>query len=225
MEACSEKFLLILLVMFSVGGDAGVTGTIQDPPTTPTCPDPADIKPCNCTLTTDSKLQMDCSHVESDEQLAAVFSATFPSPNFNSLRIWGAESIRTLKSGVFGNVTFQEFSINFCINLEEIEEGALSGSYNMTSHLDFGFNNIKVFPFQELKLFYYLGSVTVRNNNITVFPELSSPTLDMFLINGNPLDAMPVKAFSKSPMLSVIGLYQMDISDVIPGNYCHVICL
>lgn len=41
------------------------------------CPNPEDILPCTCTVDEDSRMDLDCSRVASEEELDRVFSSTF----------------------------------------------------------------------------------------------------------------------------------------------------
>ncbi|CAL4133709.1 unnamed protein product, partial [Meganyctiphanes norvegica] len=64
------------------------------------CPDAEDISPCVCTYDTVSKaMDLECSAVESEEQLKQIFKADFPLKNFNKFDLHDNNNIKVLEAG------------------------------------------------------------------------------------------------------------------------------
>ena len=106
-----------------------------------TCPDAKAITPCTCTTGPDG-ITIDCSPVESENQLAGVFGAL--NTTFNQLYEFKMENnqhIRVLRNGVFGSATFRKITVSSYI-LTEVQEGALSGSYNTLEWCKFPHNSL-----------------------------------------------------------------------------------
>ena len=115
----------------------------------------------------------------------------------------GVDLIKTASPGVFGDVTFLEIEIKRG-QLVEIQEGALSGSFNTATSLDFGDNKISSFPGIELDKFTQLKRLNLALNNFQEFPSLKSSTLSVIRFDYNPLTnlVLPATAVRDLPNLS-----------------------
>lgn len=185
------------------------------------CPAEEDITPCVCYEVNPETLDIDCSAVLDEDELAAVFQANFPSTSFRRLVINSNPNLKLLRNGDLGEASFQEIWITQGV-LEAIEEGALSGSSSTLLHLVFNYNNISTFPFADLESFTELISLDLRSNNIEGFPTLSSATLKTLYLSKNPLGILPDDAFFGTPALEDIHLSSTKISVVNSGTFAEL---
>ncbi|KAK8399281.1 hypothetical protein O3P69_003418 [Scylla paramamosain] len=182
------------------------------------CPNDADIRPCECTVSLDGfSLDMDCSKVQDEDQLEAVFQADFPTSAFRRFTIHQNKQLRILRDGTFKLVTFEEIWITDGI-LEKIEDAALSNSASTARSLIFNINNISVFPFSTLNNFKELLSLDLRVNNLQGFPKLTSSTLQVLYLSHNPLGGLPVDAFAGTPSIIDLHLSNTEIPQILPGT-------
>lgn len=110
-------YYLLLQVLGSVAGytnvDVVTVRATEDPGDLP-CPDEQDIYPCVCYINAHFVMDLECSAVVSEEQLARVFSIHFPFPDFRQLTIYNNTYLQALRAGALGNATFYEFHITRC---------------------------------------------------------------------------------------------------------------
>lgn len=210
-----------LLVLLSVSQCNWVRAAAQSPLIGPheevACPDADDIFPCVCTHAVDGFLDMNCSSVTSEDELAGVFQANFPTAAFRRLTIFGNSHLQVLKSDALGSATFQEFWITDGI-LELVEDNALIGSSSTAIHMVFNFNMLVLFPFSDLQFFTQLKSLDLRHNDLSGFPEVASTTLQVLYLSHNPLSSLPVTAFTNTPALVDIHLSNCGIPELTPGR-------
>lgn len=181
------------------------------------CPDASHIFPCVCTVIFDSEMDMNCSAVQSEEQLARVFSVDFPYPDFHSLTIWGNDHLKVLRAGALGPTSYRRIYIIGGV-LDTVEPTALSGSYNTAYDMGFYNNMISVFPFDEISLFTGLYMLFINDNLLTTFPTISSTTLGNLFIYNNPLGAISPGALQQLPVLTTIDLENTELQEILPGN-------
>lgn len=211
----------ILVVLASLlGGGWVVIGTAKaQEDDTALCPDPLEISPCLCTNYSLSNMEMDCSAVQDEYELAEAFTAYFPVTDFNKLTISHNPWLRELRDDALGNVTFRRFFISNGA-LEIVEDNALEASYSTAASLQFLHNNISTFPFDALPLFTELTLLDLSYNNIDEFPVLSSSSLETIHLNNNPLDVLPGTAFQDTPLLSIIYLQETALQNIPSGMMC-----
>lgn len=181
------------------------------------CPADADIYPCTCTVESGSTMDMNCSAVESEQQLMDVFASYIPFPIFRKLIIQNNPNLTVLKAGTFGESTFQEFHIT-SNELENVEMGALSGSFETGTKLFFSWNKITNFPFEEMLMFTNLESLQIGQNRIVGVPDIQSETLKQLYLNSNPLGSVPITAFNKLPSIEDISLSDSGLHDISAGK-------
>ncbi|CAL4250540.1 unnamed protein product [Meganyctiphanes norvegica] len=134
------------------------------------CPDAEDIAPCVCSYESVSNfMDLDCSAVESEEQLKQIFTANFPCKNFNQFVIIFNNNLKVLEAGVFNGISFEIINIEWN-NLEVIELKALDSCYETATKLNFYFNKITSFPFIELSQFSKLRDFVISVNSLDVIP-------------------------------------------------------
>lgn len=160
---------------------------------------------------------MDCSQVESEQQLAEVFTAYFPHPYVYELFIWNNYNIKVLRAGVFGNVIMRGYDI-YGGSLEEVEAGALSGGYNSTLFMVFSHTNLAKFPFEELHSFEYLYNLIVLYNDLSSLPDLSSSSLRQVYLDRNPFTLLSATTFAALPHVNELGLEECELRDILPGT-------
>lgn len=212
-----HTILCIVLVVSRCAGDDGqvraASHSVGDQHRAATCPDQEVIFPCVCIIN-----DLDCSNVESEEQLAHIMASSFPDPNFFSLTIRDNKNLKVLRAGVLAGTTYGGFNIYNNV-LEVVEPGALSGSSSTATWIEMSDNRISSFPWEEISSFTLLGKLSLERNNISKFPSFRSDTLSFLDLSSNPLGWVPATAFTAMPQLSTIRLKQIGLTDIIPGIY------
>ena len=87
------------------------------------CPESADIAPCVCTVLEEG-LQLVCSDIQSDDDLARVFQQEFPFKEFWRLYINNNDKI-TYLTDIFNGVTFRVIYLHFVPNLTFVSNNVL----------------------------------------------------------------------------------------------------
>lgn len=217
---CLYGVLASLILLEGGGwGPWSASGSLQEDFTAAAlCPDPQDIFPCVCTNYSLSNMQMDCSGVVDEAQLAAAFTAYFPVTNFKDFIIRNNPWLRELRDGALGNITFQKFFVMYAA-LQTVEDNALAASYSTAISLQFLHNNISTFPFQALPMFTQVTLLDLSYNRVDQFPVLNSSTLETIHLNNNPLNVLPVTAFVDTPALSIIYLEEIGLQDIASGMW------
>lgn len=217
--------VMVLLVQLCAAGQLGdlqqtrendnvqQAGNARDFP----CPGETLILPCVCTILDNNEMDIDCSDVQSEEELAQVFSIDFVFKDFHRLTIIGNDRVKVLRAGALGPTTYKEIIITSS-SLEAVEATALSGSYLTATELDFSFNDIVSFPFDEISSFTHLTYFDIGFNNLNTFPVMSSATLATLLMSYNPLGAISPGALQQLPNLEFIDLENTKIQEIFPGN-------
>ncbi|XP_047486213.1 oplophorus-luciferin 2-monooxygenase non-catalytic subunit-like [Penaeus chinensis] len=200
-------------VTVSVAEDGAKDGELRSLP----CPDPQDISPCVCTVSEQHKMDIDCSQVESEDQLAQVFSSYIPFTNFHALYINENQHLKILRNGDLGPASFEWIYITGGV-LEEVQDEALSQSYPTASHINFQANNVSKFPFHELSLFTSLVHLQMRTNSLDSFPVLHSDTLEEIVLNENLFGEIPLDGFHGVKNLYSISVSANDVEILRPGT-------
>ena len=139
------------------------------------CPTDEDIFPCTCAYEHGIGLQMDCSHVESDSQLASVFQQVFPSNNLDRFFIQYNTHIVALDD-VFNGVKFKEIYLFHVENLTFFSENLLENSRDVVRSIDIHNTNLSEnsFPISQIELFPELDSLSITSCQFSVVPKLKS---------------------------------------------------
>ncbi|XP_069157497.1 oplophorus-luciferin 2-monooxygenase non-catalytic subunit-like [Procambarus clarkii] len=212
--------LLLCSVVFITGNHAGSVKAGKNPGVQ-ICPEAGVIMPCLCTVISDVIMEMDCSEVDNEEELAGVFNQNFSEFNFFSLIIKNNPHLKVLREGVLGNSAFKHIRIYDGV-LEEVQVGALTASASTVTHLDFFKNNLTVFPFNDIPSFTQLQYLDLQYNNLQQLPEISSLTMETLYLSNNPLGSIPLKAFANTPAISVIHLAETGIREITPGIFSEL---
>ncbi|CAL4201157.1 unnamed protein product [Meganyctiphanes norvegica] len=134
------------------------------------CPNAEDIAPCVCTYNSeDNAMDLDCSAVESEDQLKQIFKADFQFKNYRSFIMYANINIKVLEAGVFNGISFEQIVIQFS-HLEIIELQALDSCYETAWKIDVCYNRITSFPFDELSHFPKLRYFAIGYNSLSMIP-------------------------------------------------------
>lgn len=182
------------------------------------CPIPEDILPCTCSEDVDGAIDMDCSHVESEEQLARVFTATIPFPNFRRLVISQNTHLKSLQRGALGRTSFREIYVMGSV-LQEVQEGALNNSHATLTDIRIYSNNLADFPFQELPLFTSLLRLDLNHNDLAYFPVLQSDVLSYVDLGYNHISDLPSEAFRNVSQVAEVHLTGNRIQEIHTGTF------
>ncbi|XP_042230737.1 oplophorus-luciferin 2-monooxygenase non-catalytic subunit-like [Homarus americanus] len=187
--------------------------------TDPVCPDPGAIFPCNCTMDYHFNMDLDCSYVESEDQLARIMNVSFPTPDFHRLTIYGNHNLKELRAGVLGETaTFQEIWMIFGA-LQEVEEGALANSYSTATDIMFTSNSIDKFCWNDISSFSNLHKLSLPSNNLAHITKMSSNSLHLLSLGKNDIRSLPLTAFRAMPNLQKIFLPNAGIEEIIPDTF------
>ncbi|CAL4232925.1 unnamed protein product [Meganyctiphanes norvegica] len=187
------------------------------------CPDAANIAPCVCTYDWwDNIMDINCSAVESEEQLKQIFKADFPFKNFKKFTFHNNTNMKVLEAGVFNNISFEIIDIKLN-SLEVIELEALDSCYERATNIDLRRNRITSFPFDELSHFSKLLNFDISNNLLSSIPADAFnglTTLETLQVIAN--GANIVGTFQDLPNLVTIGLTYNDLPTTIPANFINI---
>lgn len=181
------------------------------------CPDPQDISPCVCTVDEQHNMKLDCSQVESEDQLAQVFSSNIPFPSFRKLLINRNQHLKVLRNGDLGPASFQIIEIMSGL-LEEVQDGALSKSYSTATRIDLQLNRLSKFPFHEIPSFTSLTTLWLNLNSLSEFPILTSDSLTDIQIDGNFISEIPLTGFQGVKNVNTISVALNDVTTIAPGE-------
>ncbi|CAL4208524.1 unnamed protein product [Meganyctiphanes norvegica] len=211
----------------------------------PPCPDDEDIAPCVCRYDSwANAIDLECSAVESEEQLKQIFKADFPLKNFRKFFVEKNDNIKVLEVGVFNGISFEVIDI-INSHLEVIELNALDSCYETVTMIHLVGNKVTSFPFDELSYFSKLRTFDVSGNSLSMIPadafngltalwhlDLSGntpnivgtfqdlPNLRDIDLSDNVLTTIPAHFIETgSSHLSVIGLHYNNIVSVEPGAF------
>ena len=151
------------------------------------CPEANSILPCTCSYDLACNINIDCSNVDSDEELSAAFEVLFPFDNVDSFVINNdgmTNNIVSLSQGIFGNKYFDFVTIEGT-TLNSIADNVFMNSQESLNYFNLANNKIDLFIFEALLEYQKLISVDLSNNAITNLPALESGTLLTLNLNNN----------------------------------------
>ncbi|CAL4082094.1 unnamed protein product [Meganyctiphanes norvegica] len=210
------------------------------------CPDAEHIAPCVCTYdSVYNAMDLNCSAVESEEQLKQIFKADFPFKNFNHFDINLNNNIKVLEVGVFNGISFEIIHMS-SNNLSVIESQAFNSCYETATEINLWENMITSFPFDDVSLFPKLSYFRLSINwfqsmipadafhGLTALEHLDLccnfgdivgtfqdlPSLQSIYLSYNSLTTIPAHFIKTgSSDLSYIILDHNDIVSVEPGAF------
>ncbi|CAL4110120.1 unnamed protein product, partial [Meganyctiphanes norvegica] len=181
------------------------------------CPEEDIISPCQCTYWTDSDtIDLDCSLVESEEQLRQIFNSDLNITGQATFYMGRNENIKVLRNDVLGAVSFVDIIVIHGA-LEVVQAGALSQSEKSLKILKFVDNNLYEFPFDTIEYMPELNILDVSQNNISFCPLLINNKTKEVSLRLNPLKNIQVEAFLGLASLKRLDLENTDLVSIEPG--------
>ncbi|XP_045614858.1 oplophorus-luciferin 2-monooxygenase non-catalytic subunit [Procambarus clarkii] len=217
METYQRFVCLLLAVFLCVEGDVADESVNWDDLSDPSCPSAGELSPCVCFVLSKSAY-LDCSAVESEEELAEVFSRNVAFPPFKKLTIENNTHLKVLRAGALGNVSFEEVFIHGGV-LEEVENGSLSASYSTALKLNFGSNYLTSFNFDDIQFFTRLQEIVLDDNKLYELPHISSNSLTSLSIGKNPLSSLSNTAFADMPELRAVSIFDTGLNNLFEGTF------
>ena len=164
------------------------------------CPDETDIAPCVCTFTDTTDLTLDCSAVESDEQLAAIFTQNFPVREFYIFQMFTNDKIQLL-SDVFNGVSFRYIHLYNVLNLTQITNNSLADSRDTLENIHIYGSALTedTFPFSTLDQYTKLNHLYIEYCNINFLPAFNSSSLQTLIISGGHISVLPAGEINGRP--------------------------
>ncbi|CAL4061982.1 unnamed protein product [Meganyctiphanes norvegica] len=184
------------------------------------CPDAEDIAPCVCTYDSERNVvDLDCSKVESEDQLKQIFEADFPLRKIETFTINSNNNIKILESGVFNGVSFVNILISYSV-LEVIELNAFDSCYEVATGISLLHNyNLVSFPFDSVSHFSKLISFVMKFGYLSMIPADifdGLTTLEHLDISANT--ASIIGTFDDLPNLQFISIQNNHLSSI-PTNF------
>ncbi|CAL4156083.1 unnamed protein product, partial [Meganyctiphanes norvegica] len=183
------------------------------------CPNADDIDPCVCTYHADEHaMDLDCSAVESEEQLRQIFKADFPFKNFRHFNLQHNSNLKVLESYVFNTISFEKITIYYN-EFEVIEDHALDSCYETATYVNLNHNKITSFPFDTLSNFVNLKVFGITSNSLSTISADAFhgiTTLEHIMIQYNTPNI--VGTFQNLTSLKTLTMGGNDLT-IIPTNF------
>ncbi|XP_068250572.1 oplophorus-luciferin 2-monooxygenase non-catalytic subunit-like [Palaemon carinicauda] len=182
------------------------------------CPDPDYIYPCKCSIMAPWGPDLNCSPVRSEEELRNVFNRTFEDHHLHFFTVQNNGALRHLEAGTFGDVTFKSFFFTKG-TLEAIEPNVFLGSRGFLQYLTLTHQNLRTFPFEEIRQYGVLRTLSVEGNRFSAFPTLQSSTLENLDLSSNPISDIPVDGLKSLPNLYDFTCGDCGLTEIHPGTF------
>nr|XP_027214039.1 oplophorus-luciferin 2-monooxygenase non-catalytic subunit-like [Penaeus vannamei] len=187
------------------------------------CPEPEEIAPCICIAEETGDINMDCSEVQSDEELSRAFRANFPFSDLNKFTMIKSLSenkigVTRLSAATFGNVSFTNIAISHT-TLNAVEDMAFSKSFEILEVLIVTYSELTFFPFDILKNCPKLRDLRVFNNQITHMSNIHSDSLEYLQVSHNPELHFNDDTFQTAPNLKDLLINTVDLQYIAPGTF------
>lgn len=161
--------------------------------TTFPCPDPFVIDPCVCAVKDGGLLQLDCSDIQSDEDLARVFQQEFPVKEFWRFYIMHNDKIQQL-TDIFNGVTFRDISLIDVPNLTFLSDNLLFESRSVLEGINILESQLSedTFFIPVLSIYTKLKYLMMSHSNFTYIPrELESESLNNIGFTSGSISTLP----------------------------------
>jgi len=171
------------------------------------CPEPADIAPCSCSYDHKGNLVLDCTHVQSNEQLAHSLAANFTYTEFSELRINRNYHVTDLEDITRGQTYYSVYLDT--PNLKHVHPNFLYQSFSTVEQITI--NNGELFeaefPFSNLRHMSALKVLSLRQNYLLHhLPSLIAPKLTDFEFYSNGVRTLANSLFWHCPELRRVSL-------------------
>ncbi|XP_045601374.2 oplophorus-luciferin 2-monooxygenase non-catalytic subunit [Procambarus clarkii] len=179
------------------------------------CPDDDEISPCTCTY--NITIDLRCSNLTSEEELASAFQASFPINRVNSF-VLEYSNISVLSDDVFGDLAFGSVRLD-SNNLTTVGSDVFKNSYNFMEEFYMYEEDSDVmydWPLGNIESFIKMKTIDVSGPYDTV-SVLTSKTLTSATLSLYYLTSLAEDMFSGAPNLVNIGLTNTPLK-TIPGN-------
>lgn len=195
----------------------------QESPREDPCPDEAAIAPCTCWFAEDDPtyIIMNCSNVETEEQLENAFLADFPTREFTTFTMQRNDLLTRLGNVLHGT-TFRFIDLwsvavdvitddCFIASADTLESFVLDGSQVNTTH----------FPFHTIESYSKLTYLDVSSSKLNFFPlTLTSNSLTDLRLNANLMTGtVPAAPFNNMPNLTYFQIFLNQLTEIESGAF------
>lgn len=179
------------------------------------CPEYSAITPCECSYDESDNLYMNCTDVESEEQLVSVFQAEFPFKTFKSFYMGPNAGIKFF-GDIFNDVTFEEVEVVRATNLELVSQYWLYGSRDTLRYLAITHSKLhsETFPFISMDAYTKLETLYITYANLTMVPPLHSETLTSVAFEASNIVTASKEMFQNATSLTYINLGDNNITAI-----------
>lgn len=184
------------------------------------CPDAAAIAPCVCAEGAQNTINLDCTELESEDQLAAVFQQEFPVKNLNEFRMSNNSAILMLKN-VFNGVSFESVVLApGPFALASISEYFFLEMRSFLRHFQLENSNLisDSFPFATIPAMEVLETLLIEGSRFTWIPKIYSPTIGVLGFTGLLTDVIEPGTFDDVPKNHLLGLYNNALTELRAGT-------
>lgn len=134
-------------------------------------------------------MTMDCTYINTNEDLQRIFSIEFPFKKFYKLVIDHDPDdqnnrLTNIPADTFRDLTFQRVVIRGT-QLQRIEENVFHESHSTLNYLDLRNNKLVYIPFESLHLYERLETLLLDNNNFPRLEKFGSESLRTLSIGHN----------------------------------------
>lgn len=179
------------------------------------CPDETKILPCTCHTDTLGLMTLDCSLINTNEDLQRVFSFEFPFKKFYKLVIDHDPDdennrLTQIVADTFHDLTFQRVVIRGT-QLQEIEENVFDDSHSTLNYLDLRNNKLTNIPFESLHLYTRLETLLLDNNNFPRLRNFGSTSLRTLSIGYNNHLGFNADVLEEMPCLMTLNMESIGL--------------
>lgn len=185
------------------------------------CPDENMIKPCTCHTDTLGFMTLDCSLINTNEDLQRVFSNEFPFKHFYQLIIDhdpndANNRLTEIQADTFNFLDFQRVTIKGT-KLQIIDENVFSYSHDTLTLLDLRNNKLVDFPFETLFLYKRLETLLLDYNNLGRLEKFGSTSLHTLSVGHNRNLKFTRDVLEELPCIVTLNMESIDL-DYIPQH-------
>lgn len=184
------------------------------------CPSSESIGNCTCAIVAD-ELFLNCSAVQSEEELALVFQQDFPMKNFSQFDLNSNPNISYL-GPISNGISFERIYLDFNVNLTMITDEFLLDSLNTLKFLQIKFSQLyrATFPFSMLPFFNKLETLNIESSELlTSIPKLESDSLRVMSFYGSAISTLEPGTFDGIPQLVELQLPNNKLTSLESGSF------